>query len=104
MDRKYAGLGDAEIKTENAYILAGMMEKWDHKGSLKSLPTDTAAVKAKKQKEQAQILGEIDSVGARIQKNTYELLSFRDMINNNGTSDKYLNELANDFDNTFKTL
>lgn len=103
MSRKYANLSDYEIKVENTYILAGMMQKWDKKGSLRILDTDNEQVKAKKQKNQTQILGEIDSIGARIQKDTQQLLNFREQLRN-GSSDKDLNELANGFDDAFKTL
>ena len=97
-DQMKNGMQDASgnFVPGNKQLLAFMLQRWDKNGKI-----DAA--------RQAQILGEIDSMGAKITKATSTLLNFRgdfDSIDprNLSTLERYLNEVANSFDDYFKVL
>jgi len=118
----FANMTDAQIKTENDYILGAMICRWDKKaqascppvvngkvmGKIKATDVRSERMTPEKIKEALEIL---DNVGSYINTKTSDLLKFRGEFDaaetyqyDTGSIERQLNIMSNEFDDFFKVL
>lgn len=98
--QNFVGKTDADMRAENSYMLEASAKRWKQEAKLTP-------------ERKATILNNLDKVGKKITTTTKKLITFRgefdfnnfqSEVNSHYEINKELNEMANDFDGTFKVF